>query len=222
MNLGELERDFRVETGDLVPDYLFESEWVARWLAEAQDEAAIRRRLLHESENTDVCRTTVEQGRATYPLHPSLFEITSLRIRRSAGDRSRPLQIVSTEWLDSWREDWRDCEGCVEFAVQDDTTLRLVPRPAESGELLLEGYRLPLKDLTTGIGAVPEIHLAHHRRLVQWAVFRAYGLPDVETQDLARAAQAEREFTSYFGPRPDADLRRETRKDEPQHVTAWP
>ncbi|MFK8398167.1 hypothetical protein M2D07_006610 [Pseudomonas sp. BGr12] len=221
MNLGELEQAFRVVTGDLVPAYQFEPEWVASWLAEAQDEAALRRRLLHESENPDICRIAVESGVAVYPLHPALFEITSLRIRRGDGDCSRPLRIVSTETLDDWDQAWREREGRVEFAVQDDTTLRLVPRPVEDEQLLLEGYRLPLKDLAAGIGEVPEIHRAHHQRLVKWALFRAYELPDVETQDLARAAQAEQEFTAYFGPRPSADLRRSTRTDEIQHNRTW-
>ena len=41
--------------------------------------------------------------------------------------------------------------------------------------------------------------------------------------DPTRAATAEAAFTSYFGPRPDSDLRRATRSDAPQtNKVFWP
>ena len=62
----------------------------------------------------------------------------------------------------------------------------------------------------------PEINQAHHRHLVHWALHRAFSKPDSETIDPTRAATAEAAFTRYFGPSPDADLRRSTRHDEVQ------
>ena len=50
-----------------------------------------------------------------------------------------------------------------------------------------------------------------------------YSRPDADTFDAGRAANAEAAFTRYFGPRPDSDLRRSTRSDEPHTNKAfWP
>lgn len=72
-----------------------------------------------------------------------------------------------------------------------------------------------------GIDDVPEIAAIHHEYLVQWALYRAFSVPDTETFDPNRAAIAEREFTQYFGLRPDSDLRRITREDTPHEVEPW-
>jgi hypothetical protein len=63
----------------------------------------------------------------------------------------------------------------------------------------------------------PEIHQAHHEHLLQWALHKAFGIPDSDGFDPGRSALAERAFTAYFGPMPDSDLRRETRSDVPHH-----
>jgi hypothetical protein len=56
---------------------------------------------------------------------------------------------------------------------------------------------------------------------VHWALHRAYGIQDADTFDKDRSDKAEKQFTDYFGPRPDADLRRSTRTDEVQHNQAF-
>lgn len=218
MTLAELIAEFRVATRDLEEPYLFDDEWIAQWLADAEIEACIRARLLHEVDNADVCEIAVSAGAAVYPLHPALYEITHIAFRPDGASRRDPVKLVSTEWLDDNLRDWRDLEGPATFAVQDDTRIRLVPRPSQPGTLLLEGYRLPLAPLTTE----PEIHRAHHRHLVQYALSEAYRQPDTDTIDLDRSALAEREFERYFGRRPDADLRRITRHDVEHHNKAWP
>ena len=50
-------------------------EAVTGWLNEAEQEACIRGRLLHESGNAAVCQIVVTAGTAHYPLHPALYEI---------------------------------------------------------------------------------------------------------------------------------------------------
>ena len=89
-----------------------------------------------------------------------------------------------------------------------------------AGTLHIEGYRVPLKALENDTDK-PEIHEAHHRHLVHWALHRAFSKPDSETIDPQRAATAEAAFTRYFGPGPDADLRRSTRHDEVQTNKAF-
>lgn len=79
----------------------------------------------------------------------------------------------------------------------------------------MEVYRLPIK-LLVNDSDKPEIHEAHHAYLVHWALHRAFSKPDSDGFDPQRADTSERAFTDYFGPRPDSDLRRSTRHDEPQ------
>lgn len=223
MTRDELIREFRVLAQDTVgPEYLFKTEQVAAWLTQAEQEAAIRGRLLHESANSLVCEIPVSAGEAVYPLHPALYEVSHLAFRAAGASRREPVRLVSAEHLDSCLPDWRDRTGRPEFAIQTDTALRLALLPDVSGTLLLEGYRLPLKDLGAAGSNKPEIHHAHHYQLIHWALHRAFSIPDAETFDPNRSALAERAFTDYFGARPDSDLRRVTRHDTPHHNLAWP
>ena len=216
MNLEQLIAQFRIDADDLVQPYLWLDEWVAPWLTEAVNEAAVRGRLIYEAADPAICEIAVTAGVATYPLHASLYELASLRFKVAGSDRSEPVHIKSREELDRIRPGWRDrSDSQPRFAIQDDTRLTLVDRPSTAGTLYLEGYRLPLKPLVNDTDK-PEIHQGHHRHLVHWALYRAFSKPDAETIDPTRAATAEAAFTRYFGPRPDSDLRRATRSDAPQ------
>lgn len=221
MNLEQLTAQFRIDADDVVPNpYLWADEWIAAWLTEAQAEAAIRKRLLYEAANAAVCQIAVAANTATHDLHKSLFELAHLRFQATGATTSSVVTIKSREELDRIRPGWRDETGTPRHAVQDDTRITLVPRPELAGTLHIEGYRVPLKALENDTDK-PELNEAHHRHLVHWALHRAFSMPDSETIDPTRAATAEAAFTRYFGPRPDADLRRSTRHDEVQTNKAF-
>ena len=219
MTLDELIKDFRNQAQDEVADYLFSKERVTAWLIEAEQEAVIRGRLLHESENPAVCEVAVSAGTASYALHAALYEIDHLGLMLAGATERRLVRLVSQEWLDNNLTGWRDRTGTPEFAIQGDTSLRLVPKPDADATLLLEGYRLPLRDMSAS--GKPEINAAHHRHLVHWALHRAFSIPDSEMFDATRADRSERIFSAYFGERPNADLRRLTQEDGPHHNKAW-
>ena len=217
MNLEQLIAQFRIDADDLVQPYLWPDEWVAQWLTEAQNEASIRGRMLYEAADPAICEISVTADVATYQLHPSIYELASLRFKATGASCSTPVHIKAREELDRIRPGWRDrSDSQPRFAIQDDTRLTLVDRPSTAGTLYLEGYRLPLKALVND-NDKPEINQAHHRHLVHWALHRAFSKPDSETIDPTRAATAEAAFTRYFGLLPDSDLRRRTREDVP-HV----
>lgn len=222
MNLEELIGSFREDSTDKVEPYLWEDEAVTRWLNEAQDEAAVRGRLLLDDSTPAVTTMAVQAGKASYQLHPKIYEIAHLHWQPgAAGHRSKPVDLVTREWLDRNHPDWRvrfDFDAV--YAIQSEGSIRMVPTPREAGTLTLEAYRLPLKPLT-GDGDKPEIHAASHAYLVYWALHRAFSQPDADGFDPQRAATAEAAFTGYFGKRPDADLRRSTRHDEPQVNVAY-
>lgn len=222
MTLDELVKDFRTTTQDKVEPYLFESSDVARWLVEAEQEACIRGRLLHESADDSVCEIDIVAGEAVYPLHPALYEIDHLGLAQPGARERQQVTLVSREWLDRNHSGWRDHSGVPRFAVQGDIDIRLVPMPSASATLKIECYRLPLRGLSTDKASKPEIHPSHHRHLVNWALYRAFSVPDSETLDLGRAGDALAAFTDYFGDRPDSDLRRITRQDVEHHNVSWP
>lgn len=224
MTLEGLIARYRIDSNDKeVPHFVTDSE-VAAYLDEAQREAVLRGRLIHESADADVCRIPVVVGQSTYPLHPALYELDHCAFKEDGQESHCKVALVSTEWLDANVRDWRDAQGKPQYAVQSDKDVRLIPQPAVSGELILEGYRFPLEPLAADkLDAEPEIAEAHHAKLVLWALHRAFSIPDSEFFDPSRASLAEGEFTRYFGLRPSSDLRRITREDVPQHVEAfWP
>ena len=216
MNVQQLVEQFRVDSLDREQPYLWGEPEVLGWLNEAQAEAAVRGRLLLDDSTPAVCESAVAAGVVSYQLHPKVYEISHLRFVSAATSQACGLDLVSREFLDSKHPRWRDHgPGEPRFAIQTETRLRLVPAPREAGTLRLEAYRLPLAALINPVDE-PEIHEAHHPYLVHWALYRGFGQPDSEGFDSERAAQAYAVFERYFGMRPDSDLRRSTRHDEPQ------
>lgn len=219
MTLEDLIARFRVLAADKEEPPFWSNEDVARWLSDGQVQACIRGRLLREDARDAVCRIALEPGRQVYKLHRAVYELLDLRIRPATGGRSRPLALVTREWLNAEMPHWRDCDQPARFAIQAETSLRVVGGIAPGDVLYLEGYRLPLVALKDD-SDTPEIHEAHHVALVQWALFQAFSVPDSDAFDPARASLAEEAFTRYFGLMPDSDLRRATRQDVPHHNVA--
>jgi hypothetical protein len=222
VTLADLIAEFRSAADDAdAQPYLFSDADITRWLNEAQTEAAIRRRLLRETTDPAMCEIDVTAGTADYTLHPDFVELSHHAFLLDGATERTDLLLVTREWLDRNVARWRDMESDEPlYLVQDALNLRLVPTPSADGTLLLEGYRVPSAQMALSADT-PEIAAIHHRHLVQWALYRGYGVPDKEVFDPKRAAQAEADFTRYFGPRPDADLRNDTRMDTPQHIQAW-
>lgn len=208
-----------ISSDDALP-YFASPEVLIGFLNEAEAEACICGRLLHESADPDICQIAIVAGQSSYPLHASLYEIDHAAFRVDMDSCRVPVKQVSQDWLDTHVCDWRDKTGDPEYLIQGDSSVRLVPRPSRDGLLLLEGYRLPktpMIDLTD----TPEINGAHHVHLVQWSLHLAFSILDSELFDRARSDIAAAEFTRYFGLRPDSDLRRITREDAPHVVVPF-
>lgn len=215
MTLKDLLRRFRALADDTVETYLWQDEDITDWLNDAQDQACVRGRLLVAEGDPALCQIALQPGQATYLLHRALYEIISLRIVAATGE-SRSLALKTREWLDAELRDWRDYPRPACFAIQTDTGLRVVGAIEASDVLHLEAYRLPISPMLHGSDE-PELHLAHHEHLIHWALQKAYSVPDSEKFDPTRKDQAEAAFTQYFGPLPDADMRRQTRSDAVHH-----
>ena len=149
MFVNELVARYRLAANDRQEPFFLSDSDVIGFLAEAEDQACIRSRLIHESADPDICRIALDTGTDHYDVHPVLFEISNARVKMEGSSQWAPLRMVSVEWLDYHRRDWRDEVGTPAFAVFNHQKLRLVPTPDRAGEVKLEGYRLPKVSITT-------------------------------------------------------------------------
>lgn len=234
MTLSELIQRFRILSFDKVEPYFFSDEEVTMWLNDAEREAAIRGRLIHDSSTAGVAKIPLVANQAIYPIHPAFYEIEYIGYEYTAPVGSTPavdggnrLTLVSHERMTDIDGNWRNNAhgqrmygNQLRYAIQYDTSIRIIPTPLHTGVLVIEGYRVPIKPMAQ-LEDIPEIAAFHHEYLVFWALYRAFSVPDTETFDPNRAAMAENEFTLYFGLRPDSDLRRITREDVPHGNDSW-
>lgn len=217
MTLEDLIRRFRVAARDTVtPGQLFADEDITDWLNDAQEQASIRARLLRDDSTPAVTRIPLNVGTHTYRLHESVYELINVRLIPASGADPCELSVQSREWLDANIAYWRTPRRPAEFVIQDDTSIRVVGTFSAGDRIDIECYRTPL-ELMANDTDEPEIHKSHHVHLIDWALHRAFSIPDAEAFDPDRAAKSESAFTRYFGPLPDADMRRTTRHDTAHH-----
>jgi hypothetical protein len=215
MTLEELIAQFRVDSDDLALPYLSDDTSVTIWLNEAETEAAIRSRLIHDVSTPAVCSIAVTAGTSVYPLHTSIFEITRAVFTPTGSTTESELYLTDRVEQDRLHSGWRTTSDVPREAIQTDTTLQLGCLPNTDGVITLEAYRLPLKNIEDQSTESPEIGRIHHRHLVQWALHRCYARPDADLHDPGRSDKALMEFTRIFGIRPDADNRKFTQTNRP-------
>jgi hypothetical protein len=87
------------------------------------------------------------------------------------------------------------------------------------------GAALPLTTNGTGeaiyLDNASEIDALHHRHLVNWALFRAFGIPDSDVFDPKKEANSYQMFEQHFGPHPGSDLRKRMNARQPRQKIAW-
>lgn len=224
MTLQGLIAAFRRQANDKAQPYFWSDEEVTDYLNAAQVEAAIRGRLILEVADVDMCRIPVLPDVDVYTLNPLVYELDHIAFIAAGSTARTPLSLVSTLVLDELcnGESWRERKGEPKYAVQADKWVRLVPTPEVAGTIVIEAYRLPkTMVLADQVTEMPEISPAHHEHLIDWALHKAFSVPDTEAFDPKRADESERDFTDYFGIRPDSDLRRITRQDVQHRVEAF-
>lgn len=209
MNRRELRDAFRRDARDRADPPLWEDRDVNAWLDEAQEEACIRARLLDAWQEFDVAA-----GDAEVPLARSrIFEVKKV-VFAAAGERARELRQADQF------EDGNPRPDCgPQSFVHRDGRLVLDSPVISAGLVEIEGFRLPCHMASDE--ACPDIAPIHHRRLVHWALFRAYSVPDADGADPEKAAEHEVRFERYFGRRPTADLRKRQAASAPHHNKCW-
>jgi len=219
MTLEEAIAAFRVDTHDLAAPYLSSDAEVTAWLAEAQDEAAVRANLLFEASNAAMCEIAIQAGVMTYPLHSAVVTVTYAEFTPTGSTQAQDIDLTDRVAMDRDYPGWRAKTDTPSRMIVDQTTVQMGCKPSTAGTLRMECYRLPLTSLVDTEQF--EIGAAHHRHLIQWALHKCYSRPDAEIHDAGRADKALMEFTRVFGIRPDAELRRNFYSNTPQHNQAY-
>lgn len=214
MTQEELIALVRSDTDDLAQPYLSSDALIVQWLAEAEQEAVLRANLIQDVSTPEVCTIAVTAGQSVYPLHPAIIEITRAAFTQAGSDATEYVMYpTDTVEQDRLYQSWRTTTDIPKQFIQMDTTIRLGCIPSTDGTIALECYRLPVS--MSDDSWQPEIAAIHHRHLVQWALHRCYSRPDVDVYDPKRAELAISRFTSVFGLRPQANMRRDAQANRP-------
>ena len=220
----DLARRFRELSQDEVEPYLWEDCFVLNMLNEAEREAADRAKLLYD--DSLAVAVDVTAGKARYAIDPHIIDIERAALTAD-GDRRPPLLL---KLFDRMELDWKTPTRSKHEAglpwgrpfglVYDGTqTVEIVPGPRRDGRLLLGVHRLPWAGFD--MDAEPEIPCIHHAALVDWALFRAFSIPDADEANEQLATFYLNRFEQYFGKRIDARKRRLQRANKPHINKLW-
>lgn len=223
MTITELIAQYRRESRDSADGQLASDAHVIELFNEAVDEACTRGQLLFDDSTADVCEVDVSSGTATYDLHSSIVHITRAYLEDANGDHIH-LEIKDRPEMDRDNPEWRAESDEPEYLFVDDTTMRLVPEPADAYTMHLEVYRTPIdaERLTAPVAADPQanppveasdpspvIAAHHHRHLVHWVLSQVFAWPDADLFDKRKADRHAELFTRYFGLPTTADRMRD-------------
>lgn len=203
MKARDIIRLWRSDVDDAAQPYLWTDEEALDYLADAQNEACRRARLLVDSSGGELTRIVLVANQSQYPLDPRVLFIRKARI---AG--SMPLRRMNEQDMASHDPMWEDAQPQPEprvFMADTDTGMvRFWPTPAMDGSIvLMTVVRDPLAEIAT-LDDQPEINPRLHRSLRFWMTYRACMKPDEETFDPKKAEQALALFEMEFGKKSSA------------------
>lgn len=218
----ELVRKFRQMSQDEVTPHLWEDDFVLDCLNEAEREAADRARTFYDT----TMAVPVTAGRARYAIDPRIIDIERAALSAD-GDGRPPLKL---KLFDRMELDWKTpprsrheaglpWDRPFGLVYDGDQSVEIVPAPKRDGKLLLGAYRLPLRDFD--MDSEPELPAVHHGALVDWALFRAFSIPDADEANERLAAYYHDRYERYFGLRVDARKRRMQRMNKPHVNKLW-
>jgi len=209
MDLAAMIGQFRVQAQDARKPYLWPDSELEYWFSEAESEAAVRARLLRDTDEFSIASGNNDP----LELPIGLFDIQHAELRASDGT-TYEISATSRRDLDWLRPGWRSRAERPTNYVHDDKQLILSSLPDQDYTLYLEFFRLP-KNRLEGDDDEPEIAEAHHANLIDWVLFRAYSKPDADAFDANKSAVSLAAFERYFGASTNADLRRRQNASRP-------
>lgn len=203
MKARDIIRIWRSDVDDTAQPYLWSDEEALDFLADAQNEACRRARLLVDSGSSEITRIVLVSGQSQYQLDPRVLFIRKARIAGSmplARKNEQDMADVDPYWEDAAQS----TEPRVFMADTDTGFVRFWPTPDTDGSIvLMTVVRDPLVEIKTPEDQ-PEINPRLHRSLRFWMTYRACMKPDEETFDPKKAEQALSLFEQEFGQKSSA------------------
>ena len=224
MNGWDLLDRFRALAMDSETPYLWSDEFVLSAMNEGEREAAERSLLIYDESTVAVTQVAVTAGIRTYAASNLIVSIErgtftgasgkterlSIYDRAKLGHRSAALRAEDEEWFGA-------LPGIPTGLIYDGKTLETNLEPSESGTITLGVYRLPIAPFTES--SQPEIAPALHADLVEWALFRAFTIPDADGKNTDLATVHLDLFEQRFGKRPAAGEITRQRAIKPRYGT---
>lgn len=202
MKLSELLTRFRSDADDKVEPYLWSDADVKFWLNEAEQEACRRSVLLKDSSTTEICRVTAGTSNPWIALDSRVVRVLRAKPQEQAG----PVGLLSAEQMDCNIPSWEDATGTeVRALIADMETGKLRTYPIMTADVAIDltVQRLPLKDMSEP-SHCPEIRKESHVKLVHWALYKAYSVPDIDANDPEKAMKELALFEAEFGKKTSA------------------
>lgn len=197
MKLSELLERFRSDADDKVTPYLWSDADVKFWLNEAEQEACRRSVLLKDSSTTEICRVTAGTSNPWIKLDPRIVRV----LRAKPTSQTYPVGLLSSNHMDNTVPNWESATGTeLNSLITDLETGKLRTFPIMTADVAVEltVQRLPLKDMSE-LSHCPEIRKESHVKLVHWALFKAYSVPDIDANDPKKAVEQMALFEAEFG-----------------------
>jgi len=201
MTAEELETLFRVQTDDVVLDYLVSEESFLEYLNEAQQEACIRSKLLFDR-SSSITRLSTLTGVDSYVIDDSIYTIKEAFI--TAANETTRLFIVDSIELDRLCPEWRQETGVPKYLIPYDDHIELSPKPGDAYEIKLECYLVPDEISDTSMESELQIKKIHHRKLLHWVKHKSYETQDNDILDKNKSLEELAKFERAFGFRPTA------------------
>ena len=206
---------YRQRADDAVSPYHVSDEALLGFVAEAEEEACIRAKLILDS-TSDFLTIPIVAGIDRYDIEPCLFDIETMNFVNTDGAIFCMARAGTGEMAGADRS----VQGRpFKFAFMADHSIGIWPLPNTyaSGNLQLVAYRTPEYPVES-LDDDFEIHERWHRYLVDWLMYRVYSSKDREIRDPERAAAAYDDFETRFGIRRPADIMRRHREKRPATI----
>lgn len=210
MERGELRDALRQRLDDTSQQPLWEDDELNAFLSAAVQQACIRARLLHESDDEELTRIELIEGQSLYTLHPQVLAIRSADLLVA----KRPCELTTVKQMDRDFPGYRvrgEAGSCSTYLVLDEQRghIRVWPTPQAPADplipevIMLSVWRLPTESEALDTDSdEPPLPLHMHEDLLDWAEHLAYLKMDAETRDAGRSNDAAVRFAAKFGESP--------------------
>lgn len=197
MTVDELVHFFRADISDTIEPFLWSDVEVLVYANEARDQF-----VRSTGGIADELRIPVVKGVPTASISPAVLNFRYAYITYNNTN----LPFVNEGQLPTPKYGYGMRSGAVtdtrpgrliaiEIGNQPDV-IRWIPCPMEDDTCVIGVYRLPSAPLVAG-GEITEVQAHHHRRLVEYMKFLAYGKHDAETLQNTKSLACKQLFDAY-------------------------